>query len=285
MLSRLELSHITYNISFVVLDARCTVLDCNNGYCEETAEGPICVCDEGFLGTNCSQKGPDFYHRTLVMPGLADPDILAINDDLFILMGTANGLELPIYQSIDLINCQLKTVYNPSAVDPASDYCFLWAPNLSTDGNGYDLNFVAQRVPKGAACPAAGQDASVFYANAPDGNFIFGIPVLVGFGPGNPNGRIAAGCNSKGCARTIRIDPAVEGPDGDRWLFYVWFQEGNNIASIPFSAPSNVVINAGPASYPTPPTDELINEAPELFWRNGYFYLFSVLHFSIVNMQ
>jgi len=257
-----------------IQDATCTTIKCNNGFCKETSEGPVCVCDEGFLGLNCTDKGPDFYHRRLVMLGLADPDVLAINDDLFILMGTANGLEFPIYESTDLINFQLKTTYRPSTIDEAHDYCFLWAPNLSTHGTGYDLNFVAQRVPKGDACPAAGEDVSVFYANAPDGNLIFGQPVLVGFGPGKPNGRIASGCNVEGCAETIRIDPAVEGPDDDRWLFYVWFQNGNNIASIPFSATSDVVINAGPAFYPTPPSDELINEAPELLSRNGTYYLF-----------
>jgi hypothetical protein len=35
-----------------------------------------------------------------------------------------------------------------------------------------------------------------------------------------------------------------------------------------------VIVNAGPAFFPIPPSDEQINEAPEVFWRDGYYYLF-----------
>jgi hypothetical protein len=256
------------------LASTCTELACNNGRCIETVPGPTCICDEGFIGTNCNEQGSDFYRRTQLMPGLADPDILAINDDLFILTGTSNGMVLPILQSTDLINFQLKHTYDPSIVDPTHNYCLIWAPDLSKRSTGYDLYFSAQRVSKGLPCPANGQDVTTFLAKAYDDNLIFGMPILVDFGNGAPKGRIAAGCSVDGCLKTVRIDSAVVGPDNDRWFFYVWFSGGNNIASFPFASPTTLIANAGPASFPIPPSDEKINEAPEVFWRDGQYYFF-----------
>ncbi|CAF1224027.1 unnamed protein product [Adineta ricciae] len=247
---------------------------CNNGRCIEEAQGPRCICDEGFVGSNCDQEGSDFYHRTSLIHGLADPDVLAVNDDLFYLTGTSDAFVLPIYQSTDLINFQLKVTYNPSTIDTIYNYCFIWAPDLSKRGTGYDLYFSAQRVTKGAACPANGQDVTTFLARAIDDKLVFSVPVLVDFGPSAPKGRIAAGCNGDGCLKTVRIDAAVVGPENDRWFFYVWFTAGNNIAAFPFSSPTSIITNAGPASFPIPASDEKINEAPEVFWRNGQYYFF-----------
>jgi len=254
--------------------ASCTTYNCNNGYCKQTDQGATCICDEGFIGTNCDQQGSDFYHRTQLMPGLADPNVLAINDDLFILMGTADGKVLPIYQSNDLINFQLNNTYNPSAVDSAYDYCSLWAPNLIKSGANLALHFVGQRVSKGAACPASGQDVTTFAAESSINNLVFGVPTLVDFGAGAPKGRIASGCNDDGCSKTVRIDPDVSSSNQNQWFFYVWFQGGNNIASFSLSDPTKVILNAGPAVFPLPPSDENINEAPEVFERNGTYYLF-----------
>lgn len=265
---------IVGSLSTLRLASTCAEVSCINGRCMETAQGPICMCDEGFVGINCNQQGSDFYRRTQLMPGLADPDILAINDDLFILTGTSNAMVLPIYQSTDLINFQLKRNYDPSIIDPMYKYCLIWAPDLSKRDTGYDLYFSAQRVSKSAPCPANGQDVTTFLAKAYDDNLIFGVPVLVDFGNGAPKGRIAAGCNVDGCLKTVRIDSAVVGPPTDRWFFYVWFSAGNNIASFPFVSPTTLIANAGPASFPIPPSDEKINEAPEVFWREGQYYFF-----------
>ncbi|CAF0728942.1 unnamed protein product [Adineta steineri] len=256
------------------LASSCADLNCNNGRCIESGQGPQCICDEGFFGTICDQQGADFYHRTHLMPGLADPDILAVNDDLFFLTGTSNALDLPFFQSTDLITFHLKIIYNPSVTDPQYNYCFIWAPDLSQRGTGYDLYFSAQRVLKGAACPANGQDVTTFFARAVDQNLIFDKPTLVDFGNNAPKGRIAAGCNAEGCLKTVRIDSAVVGPENDRWFFYTWFSGGNNIAAFPFSSPTNLVANAGPASFSIPATDEKINEAPEVFWYRGQYYFF-----------
>jgi len=181
---------------------------------------------------------------------------------------------LPIFQSTDLINFQLKMTYDPSVSDPMYNYCLIWAPDLSKRVTGYDLYFSAQRVSKGAPCPANGQDVTTFLARASNDNLIFGAPVLVDFGNGAPKGRIPAGCNGDGCLKTIRIDSAVVGPENDRRFFYVWFSAGNNIAAFPFASPTNLVANAGPASFSIPASDEQINEGPEVFWRGGQYYFF-----------
>ena len=253
----------------------CADLKCNNGYCKQTTEQEaICICDEGFLGTNCNQQGPDFYQRTELLLDLADPNVLAINDDLFVLMGTADTRVLPIYQSTDLITFQLNNTYNPSAVDPTYDYCSLWAPNLVKNASNLTLHFVGQRVSKGAACPASGEQETTFVATSPGYNFMFGIPELVDFGPGAPKGRITTGCNDDGCPKTVRIDPDVISSDDGLWFFYVWYQGGNSIASFPWANPTNVTYNTGPAIAPTPPAEENVNEAPEVFEHNGNYYLF-----------
>ncbi len=58
-----------------------------------------------------------------------------------------------------------------------------------------------------------------------------------------------------------------------RWFFYVWFDRGNNISSFNTAAPGTVYNHAGPAVFSTPAYEEGINEAPEVFKRNGLYYL------------
>ncbi|CAF3835789.1 unnamed protein product [Rotaria magnacalcarata] len=256
------------------LTSTCIDFTCNTGHCIDSTTGPSCICDEGFTGVKCDQQTSGFYNRIQLIPGLADPDILAINDDLFYLTGTFDGMVLPLFQSTDLINFQLKTTYNPSISDSFYKYCLIWAPDLSKHGTGYDLYFSAQRVLKSSSCPANGQDVTTFYTKASDNNLIFGAPVLVDFGNGAPKGRIATGCNTDGCLETVRIDSAIVGPENNRWFFYVWFSGGNNIASFPMASPTSLVANAGPASFSIPSSEEMINEAPEVFWREGQYYLF-----------
>src|SRR5687767_7662118 len=63
------------------------------------------------------------HQRLLAVRGLADPDIVKENDNLFFLSGTLNGVELPFYESNDLRSFRWKRSYNPSAADPVYDYC------------------------------------------------------------------------------------------------------------------------------------------------------------------
>uniref|UniRef100_A0A914XCI7 Endo-1,5-alpha-L-arabinanase A n=1 Tax=Plectus sambesii TaxID=2011161 RepID=A0A914XCI7_9BILA len=241
--------------------------NCNYGHCVATK----CICDEGFQGAECNEQGADFYHRTELIHGMADPDMIAVNDDLFFLSGTWDGNVLPIYQSTDMKEFQLKTTYNPTSSDFFYTYCMVWAPDLSKRGSAYDLHFSAQRVTKGRSCPDPVQDVTTFVASAPDDNLMFGMPTLVDFGNNAPQGRILAGGDGE---KVVRIDSTIINIGNDHWFFYVWFTKGNNIASISLASPTNVIVNTGPASFAISAIEENINEGPEVFEREGHYYLF-----------
>ncbi|NUP10448.1 MAG: family 43 glycosylhydrolase [Polyangiaceae bacterium] len=251
---------------------------CNgHGVCTDSDAGASCACDEGFTGVVCDETSADFYSRSLVMPGLADPDVYKENDDQFFLSGTLTGNSLPIYSSTDLRAFDLAADYAPSAVDPSFDYCYLWAPDLSKHEGIYHLYFSAHRVSKGAACPpGSGQDVTTFHTTATDTTFAFGPPELVNDGTTFPRSRIASGCPGDGCSQVIRIDSALVDDGADQWLFYVWFQGGNNVSSFRSSDPGTVVHNAGPARFggDLASYEEAINEAPEVLHRGDKYYLF-----------
>ncbi|MBA3819063.1 MAG: family 43 glycosylhydrolase [Deltaproteobacteria bacterium] len=208
------------------------------------------------------------------MPGLADPDVLE-DGDRFILSGTGGGT-LQLFTSTDLEQFTAIGAYNPTSLDPAHDYCYLWAPDLSRDGGDYVLFFSAHQVAQGAACPPSGQTVTTFYATAPDANLAFGLPRAVAPGNGAPQSRIADGCPAEGCEKVVRIDSTVVSNGATRRLFYVWFQGGNNISSFDLDQPGAVRAHAGPARFPqaVQPDEEIINEAPEVLVRDGRYYLF-----------
>ncbi|RKH60250.1 glycoside hydrolase family 43 protein [Corallococcus llansteffanensis] len=219
------------------------------------------------------QELVDDNARLLLVPGLADPDVYKENDDLFFLSGTGNGGVLPLYESNDLTTFRFKRDYNPSLADPTYDYCFLWAPDLNKSSGAYQLHFSAHRVPNGAACPPAGQEVTTFVATAPDLNLNFGAPQPLNANTTWPRTSTATGCLPQGCNRNIRIDSATYNDTTARWFFYVWFDRGNNISSFNTAAPGTVYNHAGPAVFATPAHEEGINEAPEVFKRNGIYYL------------
>jgi GH43 family beta-xylosidase len=268
---------------YVLHDDQCVPESCGrdtcmgHGVCHDSPQGASCTCDEGFEGVQCETKSDDFYRRSLVMPGLADPEVYEEHDDLYFLTGTLSGNSLPIYTSEDLVAFEPVADYAPSAIDPTYDYCFLWAPDLSKHEGVYHLYFSAHRVTKGAACPPpSGQDVTTFHVTAPDTSFAFGVPELVNDGTSFPRSRVASGCPSEGCSRVIRIDAALAEDAMERWFFYVWFQGGNNVSSFRMSDPSTVVHNAGPAIFggDLAGYEESINEAPDVLVRDGKYYLF-----------
>ncbi|MDC0710983.1 family 43 glycosylhydrolase [Stigmatella sp. ncwal1] len=213
------------------------------------------------------------WERTLIQSGLADPEVYKENDDLFFLTGTGDSRSLPIYETNDLTAFRLKLSYNPSAADPVYDYCLIWAPDLNKSNGAYTLTFSGQRVPNGAACPAAGQEVTTFSASAPDLNLRFGVPQPINPGTSYPRSLISTGCVQEGCNRTVRIDAATYNDPTGRWFYYVWFDRGNNISAFNTAAPATVYNVTGPALSAIPAQEEGINEAPEIFKRNGIYYL------------
>jgi GH43 family beta-xylosidase len=215
----------------------------------------------------------DFYARSLLVAGLADPDVYKEHDDLFFLTGTGDARSVPIYETNDLTSFRFKRGYDPSVADPTYDYCMIWAPDLGKHNGVYSLYFSAQRVLNGAACPASGQDVTTFVASAPDLNLAFGAPQPIHPNTTYPRTTIGSACTPQGCNRNIRIDAATFNDTSGRWLFYVWFDRGNNISSFNTAAPGTVYNHTGPALYTLPSQEEGINEAPEIFKRNGIYYL------------
>ncbi len=257
------------------VDEGCTAASCGgHGVCTDADPGIACACDEGFSGDRCEAHGDDYHRRTLLVPGLADPDVWKESDDLFFLVGTGSTATLPIYTSVDLALFTEHSQYDPSALDPSYDYCWIWAPDLTKYAGTYDLYFSAHRVANGAACPPAGQEVTTFHAVATSIDLEFGVPELVDTGPGLPRSMVESGCPPDGCSHAIRIDSAAYDDGVDRWFSYVWFEGGNNIAAFRFADPSALVLAAGPAVFSIPATDESINEGPDLFARDGRQYLF-----------
>jgi GH43 family beta-xylosidase len=252
----------------------CDGVTCSgHGVCKDNAGTAVCVCDEGFTGASCASRGANFYSRSLLVPGMADPDVYKEHDDLFFLTGTGDARTLPIYETNDLSSFRFKRGYDPSAADPTYDYCMIWAPDLSKYNGVYSLYFSGQRVPNGQACPASGQEVTTFVATASDLNLNFGAPQPINPNTTYPRTTIGSACTAQGCNRNIRIDSAAYNDTSGRWLFYVWFDRGNNISSFNLAAPATVYNHAGPALYTLPAHEEGINEGPEIIKRNGIYYL------------
>lgn len=237
------------------------------------------------LGFACSAKHQSIQSHlanvsqdSVVIHDLADPDILKIHNDLFILSGTgANpGFELPIYTSNDLQNFTRAAHYRPSLLDPNYDYCDLWAPDLSLKNGVMTLLFSARRIAKHGRCDPAQAEVATFSASTTVGNLNFGAPLALEqsltHGPRTVHQRE---CPADGCDKAIRIDAETFQDNERTWLFYVWFDRGNNISAFVQNDPRAPIIgNAGPAMFPIGAEEELINEAPSVFHRNGKYYMF-----------
>lgn len=252
----------------------CTPTTCNgHGLCVDTPAGADCKCDDGFGGNGCVSKTAEYGRRVKIADDLADPDVLKIDDDHFVVSGTG-GPDFGFHESSDLVHWTKTKSYNPSQKDPDADYCFLWAPDIVKDGGKLYFYFSAHRGPKGGTtCPApSGYDYATYRAVSEDGSLDFGKPEPLF--PGTTGARTYApsGCPSQGCSRAIRIDPTLyEGR-----LYYVFFGSGaNNIASVSMTNTSDIRVHAGLAgNYPMNGFEEKINEGPELFERDGRRYMF-----------
>jgi GH43 family beta-xylosidase len=219
-------------------------------------------------------KNPNPKARNLIIPGLADPDIYKESDNLFFVSGTRqNPYEpFPIYQSTDLSSFTQLRTYNPSNHDPAHDYCYMWAPDITKQANLYYFYFTARVVDKGAACPAVNTEPTTFYATAADNTLDFGLPQYINKDSTDPRTYPSPGCPDDGCDHAIRIDAALFNDGKREWLHYVWFDSryGNVIWAFPLDDPG-----AGfRVSQPVNPDEEGTNEAPFVLSRNGKFYLF-----------
>jgi len=251
----------------------CAATACNgHGVCTSTSDGPICACDEGFDAPDCFARNADYGRRFKIKENLADPDVIKLSDDRYVLSGTGSGTDFSFLESSDLVTWNQVATYNPSAVDPSYDYCFGWAPDITQLEGTLYLYFSAYRGPKGGTTcpPPSGSDVTTYRAASPDGTLDFGRPELLFQGQTGAQSRTQSGCPVGGCGLAIRIDPAVY----DGRLYYVFFDSGNNVASVSLTNPSDFRLHTGPSGWSLNGYEEGINEAPELFERAGRFYLF-----------
>lgn len=223
--------------------------------------------------------------RTLIMPGLGDPDVLS-DGSRVLLTGTldrAGARRLKFWESRDLTQFTPAGIYDPSAVDPRHDYCRIWAPDLSLDGGRYVLAFSALRHAPGTDCPKLGglfetAQVTTFIATSPVGEIAFGPPVPINPGTGLPRSDVTRGCPTEGCNHAIRIDADLSRATDPGWFFYTWFDRGNNVSAFRLDAPDRVrdILRPYP-NYANPRRDvayeERITEAPDHFTRNGIHYL------------
>lgn len=209
----------------------------------------------------------------LVIPQLADPHIFKDRDNSFYLAGT-NEIDtdiIPIYHTPDLKSHELITAYSASVKDSKHDYCNLWAPAMMRTKEGqYRMYFTARQVHENQPCEDSRNDQAIFYAEADDNNMVFGAPHKIHLGPHDPRTYTPRGCPTDGCESALRIDPEiVRAKDGDDWLFYTWYGHGQNIiASVNLDDPYEHHSIAVPVAG-----DGNINEAPDVFERNGQYYM------------
>jgi hypothetical protein len=251
----------------------CAGLACRSpGLCAVDTGGPYCDCDEGFSGADCDQRTVDYGRRFKISEGLADPDVIELEPQRYVLTGTGTGLDFRFLESSDLVSWTHTATYNPSTVDPSHDYCFGWAPDLVRHDGTLYLYFSAHRGAQGAtSCPpAAGSEVTTYRAASVDGTLAFGVPELLFQGGAGAQSRTQSGCPAAGCEHAIRIDPTVYAGR----LYYVYFDSGNNIASVSLTNTADIQLHTGPVGWSLDSFEETINEAPELLERGGQFHLF-----------
>ena len=215
---------------------------------------------------------PRIVGDTLIMPKVADPDVYKDNDDSFFLSGTnkRDTNIIPIYHSDNLVDFQKINEYDPDLVDPNNDYCNLWAPTITRDKGKYQMFFTTRQIQKGQDCDGSNNEQAIFYAESSTNDMNFGPPQPIFTEQGAPRTHTKKYCPPGGCSNALRIDPEIaKAKNGDKWLFYNWFGLGQNVISaVNLDNPSQRH-NVATPSY----GDNSINEAPDVFERNGKYYM------------
>ncbi|MAM60903.1 MAG: hypothetical protein CMH11_05380 [Maritimibacter sp.] len=228
------------------------------------------------------KPGPD---RTVVVKGLGDPDV-SFDGKRYLLTGSwgpSGNKIIKIWRTPDLGKVFSAATYDPSKVDRKHDYCRIWAPDISHTTTESTITFSAMQYEEGGECPCLNclrgqQDVTTWTATAPLGSLDFGTPQPINAGTRLPRTHNPRACPPEGCNHAIRIDSATyRGALGD-WFLYTWFKDGNNVAAFPLNRPEavrNILIPL--TNYANPLSDatyeERINEAPDVFMRNGRSYL------------
>ncbi len=220
-----------------------------------------------------------------VVSHLADPSVVySAYLQKYILSGTGTAMDLPFYLSVDGLNFDWALSISPSEADPDYDYCKIWAPDLFIPGDDQrtlQVTFSASRYDQGAECKI---DASVttFKMSVSLDSGRAARPETIGNpAAGGPASSMEPGCiggvipNGWTCERTIRIDSDnfLDPATGRTHFYYTWFGHDpishNNVSSFVLDDPERIQRNI----LSSETQDEHILEAPDVFERNGKYYL------------
>ncbi len=203
---------------------------------------------------------PDIHGEQIVIPGQADPNVYKESNDSFYLSGTGEDTRtLAVYHSSSLRDFTQVETYNPSALDQNHDYCNLWAPDITKNKDGkLEIFFTAEQMAEGQSCKYTHNRPRIYHATSSGHDTHFGPPQRI-----DNDGCLPESCNN--------IDPeVVHDKDGDTWLFYTWFGRGQNVISaLDMDNPSHHHTVAVPVYN----TDGAVNEAPDVFEKDGKFYM------------
>jgi hypothetical protein len=119
---------------------------------------------------------PDIYGEQMVELGLADPSVYKESNNSFYLSGTGKDTHtIPIYHSSNLRDFSPVDSYDPSALDPNSDYCNLWAPDITKNKDGkLQIFFTAERMAEGQSCENTNNKPRIYYATSNGNDTHFG---------------------------------------------------------------------------------------------------------------
>ncbi len=207
-----------------------------------------------------------------------------------------------------------KARYDPSAIDPRFDYYSVAGELTAKEGSKYVLTFFGYRVPEGKPQSWAinrGIDIqTIFYQMASkdvNGDFVWeGLPRMfnayvdnidIGNDLGDvhvvmpgPRTHQSWDAPSGGQINGLHLSGDIFEIDGERWFYWVWFENGNHVASARIAdtfsfadlsntkrvwhEPVNVVQNSNPVAG-----EQGINENATAFKRNGkYYFIFTHGH-------
>lgn len=227
----------------------------------------------------------------LLMNNLGDPDALVLGNQI-VFSGTykEESLDFHIVSKSDFVaaaNSGATPTILSSLVDSYSPrdivssrypghlhrYCNIWAPDLHNDGVNITLTFSAIFKPNTSeSCStirSQGYEHAIFIATWEPQHGSFSPPLwfsspnnyVIGTNePPNP-----ANFNS----RVPRIDSERFTENGVTYASYTWFTGAGN-ANSTVNLSNNSIINN---TYPNATYDENITEAPNIFKRNGTYYL------------
>jgi len=247
-------------------------------------------------------------------------DVLAFNDGEHIyLTGTiANSTDwvhdkILIFES-DInadgsFDFQYKESYSPDDYDPNFDYCYTVGQFTVKEGDNYILTMTAYRVPKGNSCYKFDSNGNktgtyndyittIYYTSATkntEGNFVWnGAPKMFNAYMDGDNPRTVTSnapvSHTKwsdpggGQINGIHLDGNLYDIDGEKWFYWIWFENGNHIASAKvdnnfsfINSPDNYLIwdSSSPVVQNTHPIecDESINEGSSFFKRGNKYYM------------